>query len=421
LDGSKASKFQYFPTTITVKEQTYFVRYPSFIDAVRDLDDCLCHLFLFATLPSTDLISVEVIEDSKRLAAEFMNFVIQSKSLKKTFLSIKGIYYQAEIKGQEITWLVPYEFSVPIPHDVDLKVMLTFLEFYRCLMGFINFKLYSEINLKYPPVATEEVVQEDVLSEGQVQAVEPVDKKKLKDMKRKAMRQVKSLNQKLSEIASSEQQHRDQLSDEITQEVPQEVKKEPNPLYLFSNKTFYVSREVPRYSVDFVLRAFDGKIAQENSECITHVIVDRPVESLVTLPGRIYVQPQWIYDCINAGMLLDELLYAPGKSLPPHLSPFKAYHAAEEADVSESENEIIEGESDVEEEVDEIVPEESAELKLQKQKKEEKHEEKEKVERAKMLMSNKKRKFVERIQEKQSAEIDEQRKLRQKRRAIAKK
>jgi pescadillo protein len=86
-------------------------RYPTFTDALRDLDDCLCHIYLFSTLPVTEKVERKAIEESQRLAAEFMNYIVASHSLRKSFLSIKGIYYQAEIKGQTVTWLVPYQFS----------------------------------------------------------------------------------------------------------------------------------------------------------------------------------------------------------------------------------------------------------------------------------------------------------------------
>lgn len=33
------------------------------------------------------------------------------------FLSIKGIYYQAEVLGQPITWITPYAFA----HDVSTR------------------------------------------------------------------------------------------------------------------------------------------------------------------------------------------------------------------------------------------------------------------------------------------------------------
>ena len=29
--------------------------------------------------------------------------------------------------------------------------MITFLEFYQALLGFVNFKLYTDMNTKYPP------------------------------------------------------------------------------------------------------------------------------------------------------------------------------------------------------------------------------------------------------------------------------
>ena len=87
------------------------IRYPTFIDAIRDIDDALCMVFLFASLPSNNHVSPSLIANCSRLAAEWQLYVMHSRSLRKVFLSIKGIYYQAEVMDQDVTWLVPYQFT----------------------------------------------------------------------------------------------------------------------------------------------------------------------------------------------------------------------------------------------------------------------------------------------------------------------
>jgi pescadillo len=101
---------------------------------------------------------------------------------------------------------------------------------------------------------------------------------------------------------------------------------------LFSNCVFYLSREVPRYSLEFIIRTFGGQVGwdetcgigspfNEMDDRITHHVVDRPTLNHRFL-SRVYIQPQWVYDCVNVRKLLKTELYQPGKTLPAHLSPF---------------------------------------------------------------------------------------------------
>lgn len=131
-------------------------RYPTFIDALRDLDDCLTLCFLFSTFPSLRHIPRDQSLLCRRLTVEFLHGVIAAKALRKVFVSIKGYYYQAEIKGQTITWIVPHHFSFEpqSKNDVDFKLMSTFVEFYIVMLGFVNFRLYNTLNLFYPPKLT---------------------------------------------------------------------------------------------------------------------------------------------------------------------------------------------------------------------------------------------------------------------------
>ncbi|KAE8706696.1 putative Chitinase A [Hibiscus syriacus] len=141
-------------------------RYPTFIDALRDLDDPLTMMHLFAMLPAIDRLKIEV----KRIhncrsyipcpailgplsgCHEWQAYISRTHKLRKIFVAVKGIYYQAEVDGKKITWLAPLARQQVLTNDIDFNVMLTFLEFYETLLGFVNFQLYHFINVKYPPI-----------------------------------------------------------------------------------------------------------------------------------------------------------------------------------------------------------------------------------------------------------------------------
>ena len=70
-------------------------RYPTFEDALRDLDDALCLISLFANLPQHHTLEITKhdTEQCGTLLKEFMLYCTITQCFKKSFFSIKGIYY----------------------------------------------------------------------------------------------------------------------------------------------------------------------------------------------------------------------------------------------------------------------------------------------------------------------------------------
>ncbi|KAK2882424.1 mRNA-binding ribosome synthesis protein nop7 [Arthroderma sp. PD_2] len=407
-------------------------RYPTFTDALRDLDDALSLLFLFANLPSTATVPPKTISRCQRLCHEFQHYLIATNSLRKSFLSIKGIYYQATIQGQDILWLVPYRFVQQVAGDIDFRIMGTFVEFYTTLLGFVNFRLYTSIGLVYPP-------KFDARSDeqGAELAAFTLEGRKIDDghaaiestanaddgttENREAESASKEVQEKVNKIlknvkiddtpeapAEDTSAEREDAIDTFEPTAPN-ADTLPQPQIsgneaaaLFAPLTVFISREAPRAPLEFLLRSFgckrvgwdsvlgDGAFTHDELDPrITHQIVDRPplAESSLPplpqnpqegdesiprvrpghrIPGRIYVQPQWVWDCVNDGKLLRPDIYAPGTILPPHLSPWvkpsngeydprvsladqetegEAERAAEEEEESDEEEAEEEGES----------------------------------------------------------------------------
>lgn len=353
-------------------------RYPTFVDALRDLDDALSMLFLFANLPSTSTVPPKTIAICQRLCHEFEHYLITTHSLRKSFLSIKGIYYQATVQGQDILWVVPYKFVQRVTRDVDFRIMGTFVEFYITLLGFVNFRLYTSIGLIYPPrfnASSDDKggelsafslegkgVDDPASIEHSTNANEEPEARNGNPDIQKQIDAMQLPEKEAEDVMDQDDDmaNNGKANDTVDVFEPAgegaDILIQPQPAdteigSIFAPFSFFLSRETPRHPLEFLLRAFgckriswdnvlgDGAFTHnEFDSSITHQVVDRPplAEATTTeqsddntsepprgrMPGRTYIQPQWVWDCINEGKLLRPDLYAPGATLPPHLSPW---------------------------------------------------------------------------------------------------
>ncbi|KAK9480875.1 Pescadillo N-terminus-domain-containing protein [Lipomyces japonicus] len=401
-------------------------RYPTFLDAVRDLDDTLSTLFLFAAIPASDKVSAKVTEEAEKLCNQWMAYVARERLLRKVFVSIKGIYYEADIKGQEVVWLVPFKFPQNIPTDVDFRIMLTFLEFYTTLLQFVLFKLYTDSGFVYPPridtgkqqgvggltayvmetqrdkeliaearAATKAITESELVSRAQtISSV--LAKSDNKDDNENDDNN--NNNNKDEEIVSNEKldtfealpNTETAVGDILPQ--PDELSADDDVLKnLLAPFTFYVGREVSIELVEIAILSLGGKVVSEASldaylhvdddvaeqegidlasrqrevdallKTVTHQVSDRP-QVASKVPGRVYVQPQWVFDSLNKARLQPVDDYAVGATLPPHLSPWgdgagydpdTVIEGGEEDEEDEEEDEEIEvADEDVDQEED---------------------------------------------------------------------
>lgn len=363
-------------------------RYPSLVDALRDLDDPLAMVHLFAVLPAdqTKGIPPDRVQLSRRLALEWQAYIVASHSLRKSFVSVKGFYYQAEIKGQEITWMVPHQVSQVLPADVDFKVMLTFLELYQSTLQFVMFSLYNEMGIQYPPNVDDAVDSAGILYIGNTSKM--IDEVK---SDRDTNAKVKKMSEKISRLeddireldnpsvsdedSDGEEENEDDIviyvdddddlpeidddsdaSDPDDDDIP--VHKtvsdddEPAPApdsadvalvggavdvadedgicsTLFKGLKFFLGREVPREQLSLVIQSFGGVVGWDGEGSPYDEMDQRITHHIIDRPkplikheNRIFVQPQWVFDSANARVLVNTTKYSPGIVPPPHLSPF---------------------------------------------------------------------------------------------------
>lgn len=350
-------------------------RYPQFYLAVNDMDDALNLLHLFDLLPTQTKVkhfTLDYANTIHTLLNEYYTYVIHTHSLTKAFITIKGIYFQAEVAGVRVTWLAPYKFTQHLPEDVDYRVMFTFVQFYVVLARFVHFKLYHDAGLVYPPRVDSAQLEEgydlssthvevkktsEAVDGGSVASesgkVRKGDKERRDEkLQRKVNAVVKGLSGQTDTTDDMDDNKGEEEAEEHTAEGERKETEEDQQAAdtatfnaidpaspasldydkrrtLFANCTFYLSREVPFRPLELVIRSAGGTIATSTDGNsvpvgVTHYVTDRqhlPANSAVS--GSVHVvQPQWVFDSFNLRVLAPVSLYRLGVLCPPHLSPF---------------------------------------------------------------------------------------------------
>ncbi|URE18840.1 Pescadillo N-terminus [Musa troglodytarum] len=169
--------------------------------------------------------------------------------------------------------------------------MRTFSEFYEALLGFVNFKLYHSINVKYPPILDPRM---EALA-AELYAL---------------CRYISTGSGGFSgnPDGKSEVKKADKGTEESELRLAQLPANEPGALMHLmedTNDTDGYKRVIAFCNSSFwgvVSWEGDGSPFRESYDGITHQIVERPTQGHIFL-SREYVQPQWMVP-------------------PPHLSPF---------------------------------------------------------------------------------------------------
>uniref|UniRef100_A0A2K6LCE2 Pescadillo homolog n=1 Tax=Rhinopithecus bieti TaxID=61621 RepID=A0A2K6LCE2_RHIBE len=239
--------------------------YPTFIDALWDLNNAFSLCFLFSTFPQTGKGSVQT-----------------------THHGVHALHHRCSCPATRSWDSTTYAFSHDHPADMDYRVMAT-------LLGFVNFCLCQEakaIEGTHALDSNSSMEKLAALSASLVCMVVPATEEK----------------PKVDEFPTDGETRKELEAQEKHKKLSESLK-------------FFLNLEVPREALAFVIRSFLGEVSWDKSLCIgatydvtnshiTHQIFDRPGQQ-TSIIGRCYLQ-----------LLLPVAEYFPGVQPAPHLSPF---------------------------------------------------------------------------------------------------
>ncbi|KAM0681722.1 mRNA-binding ribosome synthesis protein [Glugoides intestinalis] len=261
-------------------EETDFVglvkqKYKSLGHSIDDLGSTLRNLYLI------NMLEIDIV---KSILLEFEDFITERGLLSKAFMSKKGIYFGFNIQNIIISWLAPYPGSdlkdiVEEKHEVPVQAQ----EYDFNFLDFGSFDEEEEEDSVEAPADPNDANKKDI---SLLKYAAPLLKIHLK-----------LLLHKLNILLPSE-----------------DHKKKPG---IFKNMKFYIDIKSINDQISFVIKNEEGLLCSFEE---ANIIITEAVENI--LPEKTYVQPQYVFDCLNNAQLLHKAPYLVGKELPAHQSPF---------------------------------------------------------------------------------------------------
>ncbi|VUZ45133.1 unnamed protein product [Hymenolepis diminuta] len=325
LDRDKEYRLRMTKPTYTL-HQLVRERYPTRKAALQDLTDSLNLIFLFSRLPRLTQFHPALISLCRRFSVEFLHYVIAMRCIRKAFISIKGFYLEAVIDDVPVVWVIPHHAASHVPVGVEYRLLATCVEFDVTLVGSLLVNLYKQAGLLYPPKLNTQAINnptsaycspENAHFEFLASLSIPI----------KRFEEEKIDTEQMDNLIELQA-----IDDSVTAAVNKQMQIQKIK-HLFGGKRFFFNREVPKEVLSVIIRSCGGDCSwdalsgpgatyTEDDDRIDFQIVDRPMHCMKAI--RAYVQPQWVFDSLNAGRLMPVQDYLPSATLPPHLSPFAA-------------------------------------------------------------------------------------------------
>lgn len=248
-------------------------KYDSLGTSIEDLGNSLRHLYFIKMLELE-----EVSEDLDK----FEKFVTEKKLLNKAFLSKKGIYFAFNIEKVMVVWMVPYpgtNLKDWIEEKVDLPTEAPVHEF-----DFLDFGSFSEDE-------SEEITENVVTNDDN-----KFDIALLKYSCPLLRVHLKLVLCKLNALLES---------------------KESSKILFFEGKKFFIDVEGFEHWISFIISNAGGQLVSKD---LADLIITESVD--LVDHSKLYIQPQYVFDCLNKDECLPTDLYLVGMDLPQHISPF---------------------------------------------------------------------------------------------------